>query len=76
VIAELALQHDYVFSYEPPDKDDVTVSTNGINGLLLDVKGKSSHAGSSPVAGRNAAIELAHHLLQLMDLGDPGKGTT
>ncbi|AHG40367.1 glutamate carboxypeptidase [Pseudomonas syringae CC1557] len=76
VIAELARQHDYVFSYEPPDKDAVTVATNGINGLILDVKGKSSHAGSAPEAGRNAAMELAHQMLQLKDLGDPAKGTT
>ncbi|MCD5993137.1 M20/M25/M40 family metallo-hydrolase [Pseudomonas sp. CDFA 602] len=76
IIAELARQHDYVFSYEPPDKDAVTVATNGINGLLLDVKGKSSHAGSAPEAGRNAAIELSHQLLQLKDLGDAAKGTT
>jgi glutamate carboxypeptidase len=75
-IAELARQHDYVFSYEPPDKDAVTVATNGINGVLLNVKGKSSHAGSAPEAGRNAAIELAHQMLQLKDLGDPAKGTT
>jgi Acetylornithine deacetylase/Succinyl-diaminopimelate desuccinylase and related deacylases len=76
IIAELARQHDYVFSYEPPDKDAVTVATNGINGMILDVKGKSSHAGSAPEAGRNAAIELAHQMLQLKDLGDPAKGTT
>ncbi|WP_449116778.1 M20/M25/M40 family metallo-hydrolase [Pseudomonas viridiflava] len=76
IIAELARQHDYVFSYEPPDKDAVTVATNGINGVILDVKGKSSHAGSAPEAGRNAAIELAHQMLQLKDLGDPVKGTT
>jgi len=76
IIAELARQHDYVFSYEPPDKDAVTVATNGINGLLLDVKGKSSHAGSAPEEGRNAAIELSHQLLQLKDLGDAAKGTT
>ncbi|MEE4139228.1 M20/M25/M40 family metallo-hydrolase [Pseudomonas viridiflava] len=76
IIAELARQHDYVFSYEPPDKDAVTVATNGINGVILDVKGKSSHAGSAPEAGRNAAIELAHQILQLKDLGDPAKGTT
>lgn len=76
LIAELAREHDYVFSYEPPDTDAVTVATNGINGLLLEVKGKSSHAGSAPEAGRNAAIELAHQLLQLKDLGDPSKGTT
>jgi len=76
IIAELARQHDYVFSYEPPDKDAVTVATNGINGVILDVKGKSSHAGSAPEAGRNAAIELAHQMLQLKDLGDQAKGTT
>ncbi|WP_122556154.1 M20/M25/M40 family metallo-hydrolase [Pseudomonas viridiflava] len=76
IISELARQHDYVFSYEPPDKDAVTVATNGINGVILDVKGKSSHAGSAPEAGRNAAIELAHQMLQLKDLGDPAKGTT
>ncbi|MEE4946215.1 M20/M25/M40 family metallo-hydrolase [Pseudomonas alliivorans] len=76
IIAELARQHDYVFSYEPPDKDAVTVATNGINGVILDVKGKSSHAGSAPEAGRNAAMELAHQMLQLKDLGDPAKGTT
>lgn len=76
IIAELARKHDYVFSYEPPDKDAVTVATNGINGVFLDVKGKSSHAGSAPEAGRNAAMELAHQMLQLKDLGDPAKGTT
>lgn len=76
IIAELARKHDYVFSYEPPDKDAVTVATNGINGVMLEVKGKSSHAGSAPEEGRNAAMELAHQMLQLKDLGDPAKGTT
>ncbi|WP_240350560.1 M20/M25/M40 family metallo-hydrolase [Pseudomonas viridiflava] len=76
VIAELASKHDYVFSYEPPDSDAVTVATNGINGVFVDVKGKSSHAGSAPEAGRNAAMELSHQLIQLKDLGDKAKGTT
>lgn len=76
LIAELARKHDYVFSFEPPDKDAVTVATNGINGVFVDVKGKSSHAGSAPEAGRNAAMELAHQLVQLKDLGDPAQGTT
>ncbi|MBA1272903.1 M20/M25/M40 family metallo-hydrolase [Stutzerimonas azotifigens] len=75
-IAELARQHDYVFSYEPPDRDAVTTATNGINGVLLEVKGRSSHAGSAPEEGRNAVMELAHQLVQLKDLGDPAKGTT
>ncbi|MCX5506745.1 M20/M25/M40 family metallo-hydrolase [Pseudomonas sp. BJa3] len=76
LIAELARQHDFVFSYEPPDKDAVTVATNGINRLKLTVNGRASHAGSAPEAGRNALIELAHQLLQLNTLGDKDKGTT
>ena len=76
IIAELARKHDYVFSYEPPDTDAVTVATNGINQLSMEVKGKSSHAGSAPEKGRNALTELAHQIVQLKDLGDPAKGTT
>lgn len=76
IIAELARKHDYVFSYEPPDQDAVTVATNGINAVMLEVKGKSSHAGSAPEDGRNAVLELAHQLVQLRDLGDSDKGTT
>lgn len=76
IIAELARKHDYVFSYEPPDQDAVTIATNGINAVMLEVKGKSSHAGSAPEDGRNAVLELAHQLVQLRDLGDSDKGTT
>ena len=76
LIAELARKHDYVFSYEPPDRDAVTTATNGINAVMLEVKGKSSHAGSAPEDGRNAILELAHQLVQLKDLGDADKGTT
>ncbi len=76
IIAELARKHDYVFSYEPPDSDAVTTATNGINAVMLEVKGKSSHAGSAPEDGSNAVLELAHQLVQLKDLGDPDKGTT
>jgi glutamate carboxypeptidase len=76
VIADLARKHDYVFSYEPPDKEAVTVATNGINAVHLSVKGKASHAGSAPEEGRNAVIEMGHQLVRLKDLGNPAKGTT
>lgn len=76
LIRKLASRHDYVLSFEPPDQEGVTVQTNGINQLMLRVKGRASHAGAAPEEGRNAAIELAHQLLQLNDLGDPNKGTT
>lgn len=76
VIGELAARHDFVLSYEPPEADQVIVATNGVAYVHLDVKGRSSHAGSAPEAGRNAALELAHQLLQLNRLGDKAKGTT
>ncbi|MBA1246251.1 M20/M25/M40 family metallo-hydrolase (plasmid) [Pseudomonas luteola] len=76
VIADLARKHDYVFSYEPPDKEAVTVATNGINAVHLSVKGRASHAGSAPEEGRNAVIEMGHQLVRLKDLGNPAKGTT
>jgi glutamate carboxypeptidase len=75
LIQTLAAEQDYVLSYEPPDRNIVTVATNGIARVHLTVKGLASHAGSAPEKGRNAAIELAHQLLQLNDLGDPAKGT-
>jgi glutamate carboxypeptidase len=76
MIRTLAAEHDVVLSYEPPDAERVIVGTNGIAYVHLDVKGLSSHAGSAPEKGRNAAMELAFQLLQLKDLGDPAKGTT
>lgn len=76
LIQELASEQDYVLSYEPPETDAVTVATNGINYVFLNVKGVASHAGSAPEEGRNAVIELAHQLLQLQELGNPEKQTT
>ena len=75
-IKQLAAEQDLVLSFEPPEKEQVIISTNGIAYVHLDVKGVSSHAGSAPEKGRNAAIEMAHQLLQLKNLGDPVKGTT
>jgi glutamate carboxypeptidase len=76
LIRVLAAKQDYVLSYEPPDRDVVAVATNGIARVHLTVRGVASHAGSAPEKGRNAAMELAHQLLQLDRLGDPTKGTT
>lgn len=76
LIKKISQDHDYALSYEPPEDDQVTIGTNGIAYVHLHVKGVASHAGSAPEKGRNAAIELAHQLLQLQNLGDPKKGTT
>ena len=76
IIRQLSAQQDAVLVFEPPEADRVTVGTNGIAYVHLDVQGKASHAGSAPEAGRNAAIEMANQLLQLKDLGSADKGTT
>ena len=76
LITKLSADQDYVLVYEPPEADVVTVATNGIAYVHLDVKGRASHAGSAPEAGRNAALELSNQIVQLKDLGDPAKGTT
>ncbi len=75
-IRELAAQQDFVLSFEPPEADRVTVGTNGIAYVYLNVKGLASHAGSAPEKGRNAAVELSNQILQLSELGNPAKGTT
>ncbi|HEY0463608.1 MAG TPA: glutamate carboxypeptidase, partial [Polyangiaceae bacterium] len=75
-IGRLASSQDYVLSYEPPDGERVIVATNGIGQVELTVKGRSAHAGAAPEQGRNAALELAHQVLQLDHLGEPAKGTT
>ncbi len=76
LIRKLAADQDVVLSFEPPEQEQVIIATNGIAYVHLDVKGISSHAGSAPEKGRNAAMEMAYQLLQLKDLGDPAKGTT
>ena len=76
LIRELSMKQDAVLIYEPPEADLVTVATNGIAYVHLEVKGLASHAGSAPEKGRNAAIELSNQILQLKDLGSAEKGTT
>ena len=76
MITKLSSDQDYVMVFEPPEADVVTVATNGIAYVHLDVKGRASHAGSAPEAGRNAAVELSNQIIQLKDLGSAAKGTT
>lgn len=56
--------------------DAGTVATKGIDYASPTVKGRASHAGGAPEAGRNAVVEIAHQILQLQDVGDKEKGTS
>lgn len=75
-IAEKGGEYDAVFSFEGAgDKNDwVRLATSSIAIVEMTVKGKASHAGASPDAGRNALYELSHQILKSRNLGDPAKG--
>jgi glutamate carboxypeptidase len=77
LIESLAKQHDVTLSLESGrPADGLVVWRKGTADLLVEVKGKSSHAGVAPEAGRNAAMEAAHQMLQMAKLGDSAKLTT
>jgi glutamate carboxypeptidase len=48
----------------------------GTSNYRLQVTGRAAHAGLEPERGVNAAVELAHQLLVVNQLGDPELGTT
>jgi glutamate carboxypeptidase len=74
--AKLGAEQDAVFSCEGTrvTADKLSLATSGIGAILLDVKGKASHAGGAPEHGRNALYELAHQVLQMRDLSNPQSG--
>lgn len=77
LIETLAKQHDVVLNMEPGrPADGLVVWRKGAADLLIEVKGKSAHAGVAPETGRNAAMEAAHQMLQMANLGDADKLTT
>ncbi len=76
LITRLGKEHDATMSYEgvPVARDHLSLATAGIGAVILRVKGKASHAGSSPHLGVNALYELSHQILQMKDLSDPATG--
>lgn len=48
----------------------------GVSLYDVQVTGRAAHAGLEPERGTNAAVELAHLVLAIAELGDPGLGTT
>jgi glutamate carboxypeptidase len=48
----------------------------GVSRYVLRVHGHAAHAGLEPERGVNATVELAHQVLAVTALADPGRGTT
>ena len=77
LIEKIAKQHDVTLNLEPGrPADGLVVWRKGSGTAEVDVIGKAAHAGVAPESGRNAAMEVAHQVLQLGQLGNPNKQTT
>jgi glutamate carboxypeptidase len=77
LIERVAKQHDVALNLEPGrPADGLVVERKGSATALIEVKGLASHAGVAPDAGRNAAMEVAHQVLQLSKTADAAKKTT
>jgi glutamate carboxypeptidase len=76
MFGKLGAEHDVTLSHEgtPIASDQLSLATAGIAAVTLKVKGKASHAGSAPEAGRNAIYELAYQMLQTKDFSNPATG--
>jgi glutamate carboxypeptidase len=76
LIERLAREHDVTLNLEGGRPGDgVVIWRKGSGTITVDVKGRAAHAAAAG-AGRNAAMELAHQVLQLGKLADPARGTT
>ncbi|MFS2156053.1 M20/M25/M40 family metallo-hydrolase [Pseudomonas sp. Pseusp122] len=77
LIKKTAKEHDVTLNLEPGrPADGLVVWRKGSATAVVEVKGKAAHAGVAPELGRNAAMEMAHQILQLGQLGDAEKKTT
>jgi glutamate carboxypeptidase len=77
LIEKLAKEHDVTLNLEGGRVGDgLTIWRKGSGTINVEVKGRAAHAGGSPELGRNAAMELAHQMLQLGKLANTDKGTT
>lgn len=77
LIEEFARRSDCVLVTEPPlPGGALKTFRKGVGDYILKIRGKSAHAGVEPDRGVNAVVELAHQILGLQALSDPGRGTT
>jgi glutamate carboxypeptidase len=77
LMQNLSRKHEFALNLEAGRPGDALVVGRKGNAVVeVTVKGRSAHAGNAPETGRNAAMEAAHQMLQLSQLGDPAQGTT
>ncbi len=65
-----------VLVLEPSAQGRLKTARKGVSLYELHVEGLAAHAGLEPEKGANAAVELAHQVLAIVDLAAPDLGTT
>jgi glutamate carboxypeptidase len=76
-IEELARSADAVLVFEPAlPGGALKTARKGVGEFRVDVRGVSSHAGAAPSEGASAVHELAHQIVAIESLAQPGRGLT
>jgi glutamate carboxypeptidase len=76
LIRDAATAVEAALVLEPSAAGALKTERKGVAVYRLDVEGRAAHAGLDPEAGVNAAVELVHQLLAVVDLADHARGTT
>jgi glutamate carboxypeptidase len=76
VIEETAAGIEAALVLEPSADGALKTERKGIAVYRVSVTGRAAHAGLEPEKGANAAVELAHQLVAVAALAEPGVGTS
>lgn len=76
LIAEAVSGAKAVLVAEPSAAGSLKTSRKGVSAYRVEITGRAAHAGLEPEKGINAAIELAHQVIEISALARPDVGTT
>lgn len=77
LIEARAREAAHVLVLEPPLADgSLKTARKGVGAFRMAIDGRAAHAGVEPEKGISAVVELAHQILAIGVLADPGAGTT
>ncbi len=76
LIRDTAASVEAALVLEPSAAGALKTERKGVAIYRLDVEGRAAHAGLDPESGVNAAVELVHQLLAVVELADHARGTT
>lgn len=76
LIEESARRASAVLVLEPSEDGALKVARKGVASYVLNVEGRAAHSGLEPERGINAAVELAHQIIEISKIAKPEEGTT